>query len=184
MDTTFRLLPAASGEAIVHGAERPGYGSDRVEAPAVREWLNHMRAHGIGRVCCLLTSEQLAYYADDLLEVYRQTFGEHNVCWAPVEDYHLCDETTLTGIILPFLFASDRAQQPVVVHCSGGLGRTGHVLAAWLAAGRGFEPQAALDAVIAMKRHPNEAVRAGNAAHEDLISLLKTAKDYAQRGGV
>jgi protein-tyrosine phosphatase len=45
-----------------------------------------------------------------------------------------------------------------VVHCSGGIGRTGHVLAAWLVAGRGFSRHSAITAVKRRGRNPYEAV--------------------------
>ncbi|MEW6495955.1 MAG: protein phosphatase, partial [Cyanobacteriota bacterium] len=45
----------------------------------------------------------------------------------------------------------------VVVHCSGGIGRTGHVLAAWLASARGFSNNAAIAAVRKTGRNPYEA---------------------------
>lgn len=42
------------------------------------------------------------------------------------------DFEALTGKILPFLLEADKQSEKVVVHCSGGVGRTGLVLAAWL----------------------------------------------------
>ncbi len=45
-----------------------------------------------------------------------------------------------------------------VVHCAGGIGRTGHILAAWLVSVRGFSNQDAISAVIRTGRNPHEAV--------------------------
>jgi hypothetical protein len=44
------------------------------------------------------------------------------------------------------------------VHCSGGVGRTGHILAAWLVAGRGFTHQEAIATVQKTGRNPYEAI--------------------------
>lgn len=131
-----------------------------------------MKNQGINRVCCLLPQNQLRYYKD-LLTVYRREFGQDNTCWAPIKDFHLCDATTLTDKILPFLKESDTKGEPVVVHCSGGSGRTGHVLAAWLVYGRGFSRKKALSAVREMGRNPLEAVQCGNATMEELCMLLQ-----------
>jgi protein-tyrosine phosphatase len=89
-----------------------------------------MQQSGVRQVCCLLPPKQLAYYRVDLLERYRKAFGESNVCHAEIEDYHLCNQAILENKILLFLLESDQTSTPVVVHCSGGSGRTGHVLAA------------------------------------------------------
>jgi protein-tyrosine phosphatase len=58
------------------------------------------------------------------------------------------------------------------VHCSGGSGRTGHILAAWLVHHRGLSVDDALDAVISTGRNPWEAVHCGNATEEQLRCLL------------
>ena len=181
MKTPYRFLSADSSEDIVYGAERPGYGSEHVGPEAVADWVAFMQARGIRRVCCLLAPAQLHYYTDDLLAAYRHAFGEENVRWAPVEDFHLAEKYTLIEDILPFLNESVRQNAPVVVHCSGGLGRTGHVLAAWLCAGRGFVPDAALQAVIKMARDPLEAVNSGRAMRKNLDELLQSAVQFGQR---
>jgi hypothetical protein len=96
----FRFGAASPEEKIVYGAQRPGYPSRDVDGTHVRDWLSFMQQRGIRRVCCLLPTKQLAYYRVDLLDKYRETFGESNVCRAEIEDYHLCDHATLERRIL------------------------------------------------------------------------------------
>ena len=117
-------------------------------------------------------AEQLAFYTPDLLQQYRDTFGDVNVRSAPVEDYHLCDHQTFDTKILPFLIESDETRMPTVVHCSGGSGRTGHVLAAWLVRRRGVAGKQ-LSGLWPHRRNPFEAVQCGNATKEQLHALLK-----------
>ena len=172
----FRFKSASRDEDIVYGSERPGYPKESVGHDLVMDWIQFMKDRGIKRVCCLLTKAQLNYYDEDLLRIYRQEFGEGNVCWAPVEDYHLSDVHTLTKKILPFLTDSDAKKQPVVVHCAGGMGRTGHVLAAWLHFGRQYEIEQALLEVRRMDRNPYEAVKYGGATMEQLHGLLRECR--------
>ena len=67
-------------------------------------------------------------------------------------------------------------QELVIVHCSGGSGRTGHVLAAWLVGGRGYGIPEALGAVWEMGRNPWEAVEHKHAIQEDLRLLLEACR--------
>jgi protein-tyrosine phosphatase len=166
----FRFAPASQSERIVFGARRPGYPTEQVQ-----DWLAFMSDNGIQRVCCLLSREQLDDYAG-LLETYRQALGAEKVCWAPIQDFHLADAEILTERILPFLRDADRKGERVVVHCAGGLGRTGHVLAAWLVCGRGFSVEEAIAAVEQMCREPREAVACGNATEEELHALLRKCR--------
>lgn len=148
--------PASAEERIVYGARRPGYPMPRVSVPTVARWLEFMKGQGIERVVCLLPDEQLASY-DDLLGQYRATFSADNLCWAPIPDFRLAEEGLLTGTILPFLRASEAAQQRVAVHCAGGIGRTGHVLAAWLVHARGMSNEAAIATVKQAGRNARES---------------------------
>jgi protein-tyrosine phosphatase len=116
-----------------------------------------MQQHNIQRICCLLTATQLRRYSE-LLDTYRHTFGTSRVCWSPIQDFHLATPQALMNQILPFLAMSDRRHEKVIVHCSGGIGRTGHVLAAWLIAGRQFSVTEAITAVQQVGRNPYEAV--------------------------
>jgi len=84
----------------------------------------------------------------------------------------LCSSDDLNEKILPFLAESEDKQMPVVAHCSGGIGRTGHVLAAWLVRRRGLSVEAAVDAVGSTGRNPREAVDWGYATEATLRLLL------------
>jgi protein-tyrosine phosphatase len=169
---TFRFGPAAPHEPVVFGAQGPAYSSLRIH-----QWIAYMKAQGIRRVCCLLHEDQLRSYKEDLLAAYRREFGAENVCWAPIADYHLCDVGLLKTRILPFLQESAHLSAPVVVHCQGGRGRAGQILAAWLVFGRGFPVADAVAAVKAMGRNPHEAIDWGNAQAEDLYTLLEACHE-------
>lgn len=147
----YKFAAACETESIIFGASRPGYSDARV-----KDWIDFMKRHGIERVCCLLAEEQLVGYPD-LLDCYQQAFGADNVCWAAIADFEICDRATLQQTILPFLMASDRKQQKTVVHCGGGIGRTGQILAAWLIFARGFSKPDAIKAVRKTGRNPYEA---------------------------
>jgi protein-tyrosine phosphatase len=150
----YKFTAASQQESIVFGAARPGYRDSQVQ-----DWIDFMQQHQIKRVCCLLTPSQLDRYSN-LLETYRQRFGAAQVCECPIADFHIVKPDVFYQQILPFLSDTDQRQEKVVVHCSGGVGRSGHVLAAWLVAGRGFTPTSAIAAVKQMGRNPYEAVLA------------------------
>jgi protein-tyrosine phosphatase len=147
----YKFAAASENEPIVFGSARPGYSNEQVT-----KWIKFMQSQGIKRVCCLLPESQLTRYAN-LLDIYRQTFGLDHVCWAPIKDFHFATSKILTHQILPFLATANQNDEKVVIHCSGGVGRTGHVLAAWLVAGRGFSNKAAINAVKQTGKNPHEA---------------------------
>jgi protein-tyrosine phosphatase len=148
----YKFAAASATEQIVFGSARPG-STDR----QVAQWVEFMRDRDIRRVCCLLSASQLNRYSD-LLTIYRQNFGIDRICWAPVDDFRLVDRQLLFHHILPFLTDADRSHQKVVIHCAGGVGRTGQILAAWLVAGRGYSRTSAIDTAIQMGRNPYETV--------------------------
>ena len=179
----YNFGPANEGEQIVFGSERPGFDFHSVGAGEVSRWISFMRQNGIKRVCCLLPREQLDFYDVDLLEEYRHEFGPRNVCCAGIPDCHLCDAETLTGKILPFLRESDQKCEPVVVHCSGGSGRAGQILSAWLVHARGLSIDEALSQVRCPRRNPLEAIIIGNASMAELRALLAQCHGGSEQPG-
>ena len=164
----FKFGPASANEPTVFGAERPGRRREELA-----HWVAFMQANGVRRVCCVLPGESMQDEPIDLLAAYRAAFGAANVLHAPVADFSLCDEETMEERILPFLREADATGERAVVHCWAGMGRTGHVLAAWLARERGMAPAEALAAVVAMGRNPYEAIQYGGATEEELYRLLR-----------
>jgi protein-tyrosine phosphatase len=150
--TPYKFAPASEKELIVFGSARPKYTDQKVE-----EWLKFIQKQDIKRVCCLLSQVELDHYSD-LLGVYRQTFGFARICWSPIPDFHFVSRELLLDLIFPFLTAADQQQEKVVIHCSGGSGRTGHILAAWLILGRSYAKPEAINAVRRMGKNPYEAV--------------------------
>ncbi|AUB42641.1 Protein-tyrosine phosphatase [Nostoc flagelliforme CCNUN1] len=163
----YKFAPAWENEQIVFGAARPGYTNKDVQ-----DWIEFMKCQNIKRVCCLLANQQLASYSN-LLDTYKQEFGNQLVCWTPIADFHLCDLETLTEKILPFLIEANKENEKVVVHCSGGIGRTGHVLAAWLVSVRGLSNQAAINAVKKTGRNPYEAAIAAVFRGRNPLTVVK-----------
>ncbi|MEG4085833.1 phosphatase domain-containing putative toxin [Microcoleus sp. POL10_C6] len=147
-----KFAAASENEIIVFGAARPGY-----RDAEIARWIEFMQGHNIKQVCCLLAQTQLIRYTD-LLGTYRKIFGCDRVCWTPIADFELVDRDILIDRILPFLESANSKGERVVVHCSGGIGRTGQVLAAWLVSGRGLSNKQAIAAVKKTGRNPYEAV--------------------------
>ncbi|MFN6528256.1 dual specificity protein phosphatase family protein [Nostoc sp. ChiSLP03a] len=163
----YKFAPAWEKEQIVFGAARPGYSDKNVQ-----DWIEFMKRQNIKRVCCLLDEQQLAFYSN-LLNTYKQEFGNQLVCPAPIADFHLSDLEILTKKILPFLIEADKQHEKVVVHCSGGIGRTGHVLAAWLVSVRRLSNQAAINAVKKTGRNPYEAAIAAVFIGRNPLTVVK-----------
>jgi protein-tyrosine phosphatase len=154
----YRFAAAHPDEPFVFGAAQPGFTDGQVG-----EWISYMQQQGIQQVCCLLPPEQLSSYTD-LLAAYEQAFGSDRLCWAPLQDFQVVDWSALSQIILPFLKTATEKEQKVVVHCAGGIGRTGQGLAAWLVYGRRLSNRAAIAAVMKTGRNPYEAA---------IVALLK-----------
>lgn len=166
-----RFAPAAPEEEHVYGACCPGWHATTDCEDAVDGWVEFMRDQEIERVCCLLSGDQLHHTAAGT-DRYATAFGRESVLHAPVADHRLADAETLADRVLPFVDDAVTADERVVIHCLAGIGRTGHVLAAWLVHGRGYDPVDAIETVEEMGRSPAEAMESGNARHGELYELL------------
>jgi len=165
-----RLARAAPDEEHVFGACSPGWHSAAGQREALADWIAVMRANDIERVVCLLPGGQPTACRD--MEGYAEIFGPENVLHAPIPDGRLASPALLDREILPFLDSAAAADERVVVHGLDGMGRTGHVLAAWLAHDRGYDPERALDTVAEMGRAPRNPVETGHETESELRDLL------------
>lgn len=171
-----RLGPAAPDEQYVYGSCAPGWHAAADHETCLREWVDDMRAAGMKRVCCLIAAERdEAEQAN--VGVYREEFGPDRTLHASIPTGRIAEPERLTEEILPFLEAATKHEEPVVVHGLSGLGRTGQVLAAWLAYDRGYRPERAVATVRDVGRDPAESIEQGAATEANLFELLETVRE-------
>jgi protein-tyrosine phosphatase len=134
-----------------------------------------MQSAGMERVCSLIAaSDDEAEQSN--LGIYREVFGPENTLHAAIPTNKLVEPALLESTILPFLDAAVESDEPVVVHGLSGLGRTGQVLAAWLAYDRDYRPHRAVRIVQEYGRDPTEPITDGSATETELFELLETVR--------
>ena len=111
---------------------RPGYpGREGTSKEVVDEWIENVRAMGVRSIICFLSDHQLAFYSDlpsGLIQYYRD--AGFDVAHIPEDDYKsppLSEEGVRESVV-----AFERLEEPVLVHCSAGLARTGMAIDAIL----------------------------------------------------
>ncbi|KAG1672443.1 hypothetical protein FOA52_013229 [Chlamydomonas sp. UWO 241] len=142
-DSEFNFGSASGRDDLVYGAARPGARSqrcfkadDQVTEAEVTEWAEFMKGYGIKRVVGLLTSsEREQTYVAPPAELLRAAgLDAINV---DVE----VDGPAGARAVLAAVTAAVAANERVVVHCWGGGGRTGRLLAAYLVTQYGLSPE-------------------------------------------
>lgn len=118
-------LPAAGR---IFGGSIPG--------PPVRESVTAIKQAGIEVIVCLLEERELSA---ELLDRYGETGLE--VVRFPIRDFGVPDDLAAFQSLVGDLLARLARGQRVLVHCHGGIGRTGTVIACLLkAAGESSDP--------------------------------------------
>ena len=205
-DERLNYGPAWPGDTLVCGARRPGWSRPRtlVDGEAVGRWMASMQQErGVRRVLCLLSVEHLQLYEagghsaclasgtcePTLIERYRRFFGAERVHWLPTTDFDVLEAAQLRAA-LRFLDAAVGAAERVLVHCSGGSGRTGQVLAGWRVHHHGLNATAALSLPFAppAKRVPMEGLGRMSESlgkeieQEDYVAAIEEAVAGLSRG--
>jgi protein-tyrosine phosphatase len=153
----FNFSPACEKDNIVFGSCKPGYLQG---SPTINGWITAMQKRGIERVMCLLNKKELNVYKGNLINDYRNRFGEDNVINVGIENREAPKLDMLINRILPFLDESVLLNRKTVVHCHAGIGRTGIILASWNIYHHGLCVDEAVSAVKAFEgvlRNPYEA---------------------------
>ena len=116
--------------SLVYGSERPGNAEElnksaAISPAAVEEWATFMKAQGITRVLCLLNDEELGFYQEPgyVEGLKKAGFDANKISCVNVFTAGAGDKTEAA------LAENKASGEKLLVHCSGGEGRTGLVLA-------------------------------------------------------
>jgi protein-tyrosine phosphatase len=133
-----------------------------------------MKDSKIKTIIVLLDDQQLNSLCYDLIDRYKDEFGRDSVYHIPIKDYTYIDKTKLHNYLFPILEKNKKAGIKSLVHCAGGIGRTGHILSAWLVYSLGYSIDESVKAVQDSGRDPLEATYDTNEDKSTLLKLLKS----------
>lgn len=124
----YNFGPASTRDCVLFSAERPGNPpakADKIPDHQVIEWIDFMKEQNIHTVIALLDeNELLNYEPTGLLTLYQQYGLQCHV--------QSMNDPRAAQTLFHLLDQAEAAQQRVVTHCTGGIGRCGRVAGAWL----------------------------------------------------
>jgi len=162
------FAPVVPGDTHIYGSSSPHKEKD------FSKWYTFMKSQGITKVLVLLNQDDLIKIEKEsgfnVLEQHKKEFGADNIMWVPVKDFSYMPRDDFFNKVYPFLENAVVNDEKVVVHCSAGIGRTGHVLLAWLVHHEGMSAEEAKEVLWSgdATRNPNEA-----GGGESLAELLR-----------
>lgn len=138
-ETDFNFSPVSWRDRIGFGSGRPGFPSKEVSKESLKPWIEFMKKKGIVHVLSFLGDDELDYYKCDIDEEMRNAFGEgkyiRTSIFAP----------NSKQVILDAIDAAHKAAEPIVMHCSGGEGRTSIGMCMWLVHVHKLSPEEAAE---------------------------------------
>mmetsp|Transcript_24499 Transcript_24499/g.62249 ORF Transcript_24499/g.62249 Transcript_24499/m.62249 type:complete len:190 (-) Transcript_24499:182-751(-) len=159
-DVPYNFGAGSTLDALVYGSARPGAVSqrcfnaeDKVSEEEVKQWAEFMRENGVKRVVGLLADDEVATYHKPPVDTLREA-GLTAVNIAVDKGGPDAAKAVMAAI-----HEAVEAEEKVVVHCWGGGGRTGKVLAAWLVQKHGLSPSDAAAEVSGTAMHTGTSRR-------------------------
>lgn len=142
------LLPPSSRLGMTIAPGKQNYGMQAIWKRDLHTDLRHLRdAYQVDRLVTLLEKDEMAQLSIPTLLTDAEAYGMRTR-WFPIPDFHT--PTSMQGLfeLVQDILTWLQQQQTVVVHCKGGLGRSGLVAASCLTA-MGHSP----DEAFAYVRH-------------------------------
>uniref|UniRef100_A0A6T6M269 Tyrosine specific protein phosphatases domain-containing protein n=1 Tax=Rhodosorus marinus TaxID=101924 RepID=A0A6T6M269_9RHOD len=163
----FNYGPISGRDEIVYTCERPG-GNKKNDAPGatpqdeIDEWFTFMKDHDVKRVMCLLDDNELAFYTSSLFDMYKEN---GMICThVPMKSENARDN------VFKAMTDAENAGEKIVIHCTGGKGRSARAATSWLVTKYGLSASDATDEAIQAARE-KDVIRLGN--YEKLEKWMK-----------
>ncbi|KAF5834676.1 hypothetical protein DUNSADRAFT_8558 [Dunaliella salina] len=134
---------ASDLDQVVHGAARPGANAEDGQPTDAQldDWVNYMKSKGISRVVGLLSGKEISTYKEPPVESLKKRGMK-----AMNLDLDTMEKLEASNAAVQEFEDAAKSGEKVVVHCWGGSGRTGSILAAWLCRKYGLSPEEACNA--------------------------------------
>jgi protein-tyrosine phosphatase len=140
MSYNYNILTLPGYEGRIFMGRAPGYGAD------TSEHLREIKALGISKVYCLQEEEELLYISNggENIAKRRESLSELGIelVHSPVKDFGVPSKEQASELADSVL-SDVRSGKNILIHCMGGLGRTG-TMSACVLVRHGLSPAAAV----------------------------------------